>query len=108
VVALLAGDVRNTLAGVRIENHRVGRARDVEEFVLWIDRQVAPATLASDLKGLRDAYGPGLPSYYDSAPTLVTNWLNAARPYTVICGVMYTTWKNNYGNLETFEHLLAG
>jgi len=46
--------------------------------------------------------------YYDSAPTLVTNWLSAARPYTGICGVMYTTWQNNYSNLGTFEQLLAG
>jgi hypothetical protein len=45
--------------------------------------------------------------YYDSTPTLVTNWLNAARPYTGICGVMYTTWQNNYNDLETFEQLLA-
>jgi hypothetical protein len=45
--------------------------------------------------------------YYDSAPALVTNWLNAARPYTGICGVMYTTWQNNYSDLETFEQLLA-
>jgi len=45
--------------------------------------------------------------YYDSAPTLVTNWLNAARPYTGICGVIYTTWQNDYGNLETFEQLMA-
>ena len=46
--------------------------------------------------------------YYDSAPTLVTNWLNAARPYAGICGVMYTTWEENYSDLETFEQLLAG
>jgi hypothetical protein len=46
--------------------------------------------------------------YYDSAPNLVTNWLTAARPYTGICGVMYTTWQNNYSNLETFELLLVG
>ena len=46
--------------------------------------------------------------YYDAAPTLVTNWLNAARPYTGICGVMYTTWQNDYSNLATFEQLLAG
>jgi len=45
--------------------------------------------------------------YYDSAPTLVTNWLNAARPYAGICGVMYTTWEENYSDLETFEQLLA-
>ena len=46
--------------------------------------------------------------YYDASPSLVTNWLNAARPYTGICGVMYTTWQNNYSNLEAFEQLLAG
>lgn len=46
--------------------------------------------------------------YYDAAPTLVTNWLNAARPYTGICGVMYTTWQNNYSHLETFGQLLSG
>jgi hypothetical protein len=45
--------------------------------------------------------------YYDSPPTLVTNWLNAARPYAGICGVMYTTWQENYSDLETFEQLLA-
>jgi hypothetical protein len=45
--------------------------------------------------------------YYDSAPYLVTNWLNAARPYTGISGVMYTTWQNNYSNLETFGQILA-
>lgn len=45
--------------------------------------------------------------YYDSAPSLVTNWLNSARPYTGISGVMYTTWQNNYSNLEAFGQLLA-
>lgn len=45
--------------------------------------------------------------YYDSDPNLVTNWLNAARPYTGISGVIYTTWQNDYSNLETFEQLLA-
>ncbi len=45
--------------------------------------------------------------YYDSSPSLVTNWLNAARPYPGITGVMYTTWQNNYSNLEPFEQLVA-
>ena len=45
--------------------------------------------------------------YYDSDPTLVTNWLSAARPYTGISGVIYTTWQNNYSNLEPFEQLVA-
>lgn len=45
--------------------------------------------------------------YYDSTPSLVTNWLNSARPYTGIAGVMYTTWQNNYSNLEPFGQILA-
>ena len=45
--------------------------------------------------------------YYDSDPSRVTNWLNAARPYTGISGVMYTTWQNNYANLQPFEQFIA-
>jgi hypothetical protein len=45
--------------------------------------------------------------YYDTDPSLVTNWLNAARPYTGISGVMYTTWQNNYSNLQPFEQFIA-
>jgi hypothetical protein len=46
--------------------------------------------------------------YYDSPPMLVTNWLDAARPYPGICGVMYTTWINQYADLEQFEQLIVG
>jgi hypothetical protein len=45
--------------------------------------------------------------YYDSSPSLVTNWLTAAAPYASICGVIYTTWQNDYSNLETFEQIIA-
>jgi hypothetical protein len=44
--------------------------------------------------------------YYDASPGLVTNWLNAARPYPGICGIMYTTWQKDYSNLEQFAQLL--
>ena len=46
--------------------------------------------------------------YYDTDPTLVTNWLGAARPYAGVCGVMYTTWADQWGALEEFEQLVAG
>jgi len=46
--------------------------------------------------------------YYDAGPALVTNWLNAARPYAGICGVVYTTWQNDYSNLEQFDQYVAG
>ena len=45
VVALLAGDVRHRFAGVGVENHGVGRARNVKQLVLGIDGQVVPARL---------------------------------------------------------------
>lgn len=45
--------------------------------------------------------------YYDSDPTLVTNWLNAAASYSGICGVMYTTWISQFGALGQFEQLVA-
>jgi hypothetical protein len=45
--------------------------------------------------------------YYDSDPNLITNWLNAARPYTGISGVIYTTWQNNYSDLERFNQTVS-
>ncbi|HLH57090.1 MAG TPA: hypothetical protein VKY92_26150 [Verrucomicrobiae bacterium] len=46
--------------------------------------------------------------YYDSAPSLVTNWLNSASLYPGISGVMYTTWQNNYSDMAAFEQYIAG
>jgi hypothetical protein len=45
--------------------------------------------------------------YYDSAPAQITNWLEAARPYSGISGVIYTTWQNRYSDLEAFGQILA-
>jgi hypothetical protein len=45
--------------------------------------------------------------YYDSDPSMVTTWLNAARPYSGISRVMYTTWQNSYSNLQSFEQFIA-
>ena len=42
--------------------------------------------------------------YYDEKPEKVRDWLTAAKtvPDSVI-GVMYTTWRNDYSNLEPFS-----
>ncbi len=42
--------------------------------------------------------------YYDSDPAKVADWLTAAKtvPGSVL-GVMYTTWENNYHDLEKFS-----
>ena len=45
--------------------------------------------------------------YYDSAPPRITNWLDAARPYPGISGVIYTTWQSRYTDLEAFGQILA-
>lgn len=46
--------------------------------------------------------------YYDSAPGTITNWLTAATPCPGVVGAMYTTWQNNYSDLERFAGFIAG
>jgi hypothetical protein len=45
--------------------------------------------------------------YYDSDPNNVRQWLNAAKPCKGVMGVMYTTWENNYADLEKFGQLIG-
>ncbi len=47
-----------------------------------------------------------LAGYYDSDPKAITDWLNAARSVPNIDAVMYTTWENNYADLEKFAQLV--
>ena len=42
--------------------------------------------------------------YYDSDPARVRDWLAAARAHPdSVQGIMYTTWKQDYRQLETFS-----
>jgi len=41
--------------------------------------------------------------YYDAPPAKVRDWLDAAKAYPGVEGVMYTTWENNYRDLEKFS-----
>lgn len=43
--------------------------------------------------------------YYDSDPSAVRDWLKAAEPYAGVEAVMYTTWQNNYRDMERFFQL---
>ncbi len=47
-----------------------------------------------------------LAGYYDDKPEKVRDWLTAARPYPGVLGVMYTTWQNQYGDLEKFSQFI--
>lgn len=41
--------------------------------------------------------------YYDSRPERIVDWLTAAKPVSEsVIGVMYTTWKNDYKDIEKF------
>jgi len=40
--------------------------------------------------------------YYDSAPARVREWIAAARPHPGVEAVMYTTWRNDFSQLEAF------
>src|SRR6185436_14447044 len=40
--------------------------------------------------------------YYDAKPERVRDWLEAAKPFPKVIGVMYTTWENKYADLERF------
>lgn len=49
-----------------------------------------------------------LSGYYDAGPGQIKDWLEAARGVPGVIGVMYTTWQNNYTDLEAFAgHVTA-
>ena len=43
-----------------------------------------------------------LAGFYDADPQRIVEWLETARQFKGVCGVMYTTWNNDYSQLETF------
>jgi len=44
--------------------------------------------------------------YYDADPNNVKQWLQDAKPVKGVIGIMYTTWENNYDDLEKFGRLI--
>jgi hypothetical protein len=44
--------------------------------------------------------------YYDAAPEGIKPWLAAARGVPGVIGVMYTTWRHRYDDLERFAQLV--
>jgi len=47
-----------------------------------------------------------LAGYYDSPPRRITEWLKDAAKVKGVVGVMYTTWRRNYDDLEAFARCL--
>jgi hypothetical protein len=46
-----------------------------------------------------------LAGYYDDKPERVKDWIAAAAKVPNVVGVMYTTWQNDYSNIEAFAKL---
>jgi hypothetical protein len=45
--------------------------------------------------------------YYDATPEHVRDWLDAAKPFPGVVGVMYTTWEHKYADLERFAEIIG-
>lgn len=49
-----------------------------------------------------------LAGYYDDSPEAIRNWLSQANLKDHVDGVMYTTWRSNYQDLEAFAQSAWG
>lgn len=49
-----------------------------------------------------------LAGYYDSQPREIAAWLNIGRNTRGVTGVMYTTWRNDFSQLEAFAQAAWG
>jgi hypothetical protein len=47
-----------------------------------------------------------LAGYYDGPPAAIAGWLRDAKDIPGIVGAMYTTWRHQYGDLESFTERL--
>jgi len=45
--------------------------------------------------------------YYDGEPKDILEWLRSAASVDGVLGVMYTTWRNDFSQLERFAELVA-
>jgi hypothetical protein len=49
-----------------------------------------------------------LAGYYDSNPRSIESWLKTGAGTTGVTGAMYTTWTDNFSQLETFAKAAWG
>lgn len=81
---------------------------DLKDSWLGLDREVLIINWNSGQAkdSLRFFAGRGhqqlLAGYYDSAPANIRPWLAAAKDVKGVIGAMYTTWRNDYKDLEAF------
>ncbi len=49
-----------------------------------------------------------LAGFYDGNPRDIASWLKTGRTTTGVTGAMYTTWRNDFSQLETFAQSAWG
>ena len=72
---------------VNWHGHQPGRLESLKHFAARGHRQI-------------------LAGYYDHPPERITDWLRDAAKVKGVIGAMYTTWRRNYDDLETFAQRL--
>ena len=64
------------------------------------------------MESLKHFDAPGnaqvLAGYYDADPSRITGWLQDAAGIRGLAGVMYTTWRHQYSDLEKFAEICWG
>jgi hypothetical protein len=80
---------------------------------LGLDPQVIilPWNIATRTNSLQFFSGRGhrevLAGYYDSGANRIATWLDTAQLFPGILGVMYTTWRSDWSNLEAFAGVVS-
>jgi hypothetical protein len=67
-------------------------------IVNWNARRAA----ASSRFFARRGHAQVIAGYYDGEPEAIRSWLSAVRGVPKVYAVMYTTWRDDYGDLEAF------
>ena len=74
-----------------------GLDKDVMVVPWYFEKRAASLKFFAD-RGHRQV----IAGYYDSKPEQIADWLRAAKPFPNVDGVMYTTWRRNFKDIEAF------
>ena len=87
---------------------------DLKGSWLGLDKEViiVPWAIGKRVESLKWFAGLGnrmlIAGYYDAQPERIEQWLDASKQVNGVIGVMYTTWRHQYGDLEIFEKRVDG
>jgi hypothetical protein len=79
-----------------------GLTKDIIIVPWYFEKRAASLKFFAD-RGHRQM----IAGYYDAKPERARDWLDAARPFAGLMGVMYTTWQHNFTDLERFGEIVG-